>query len=135
MIDRSHALPVSGQCRVLGLSRSSAYYKPAGESPENEALMKELDALYTERPTRGSRTMKLELARKGIAVGRDRIRRLMLLMGLSAIYPRKKTSHPGKGHKIYPYLLRGLAILRPRQVYATDITYSAPRPWVPSGYG
>lgn len=123
MIDRTHPLPVAGQCEVLGLNRSTAYYKPAGESAENEAVMKELDKLYIERPTRGSRTMKDELDKKGIRVGRERIRRLMRLMGLVAIYRRKQTSHPGKGHKIYPYLLRGLNIVRPRQVYAADITY------------
>jgi putative transposase len=123
MIDRTHPLPVNGQCRVLALPRSTAYYRPAGESAENEAVMQEIDRLYIERPTRGSRTMKDELEKKGWRVGRERIRRLMRLMGLVAIYPRKQTSHPGKGHKIYPYLLRKLKISRPRQVYAADITY------------
>lgn len=123
MIDRAHELPVKAQCQALGLNRSTAYYEPAGESAENEAVMKELDRLYMDRPTRGSRTMKDELEKKGWRVGRERIRRLMRLMGLIAIYPKKQTSHPGKGHKIYPYLLRKLKIVRPRQVYAADITY------------
>jgi putative transposase len=124
MIDRKHRLPVTRQCRLLDLSRSTAYYKPAGESEQNLALMRMLDELYLERPTRGSRSMKDALLRmKGIRVSRDKIRRLMRLMHLVAIYPKKRTSHPGIGHKIYPYLLRALKVIRPRQVYAADITF------------
>ena len=135
MIDRKHKLPVTRQCKLLALSRSTAYYTPAGESEENLAVMRAIDELYIERPTRGSRTMKDALGDKGIHVGRERIRRLMRLMGLVAIYPKKRTSIPGKGHKIYPYLLRKLKVSRSRQVYAADISYSAPRPWEPSEYG
>jgi len=117
MIDRKHRLPVTRQCRLLDLSRSTAYYKPASESEENLALMRMLDELYLERPTRGSRSMKDALLRKkGIRVGRR-------LMGLVALYPKKQTSRPGIGHKIYPYLLRALDVIRPRQVYAADITF------------
>lgn len=123
MIDRNHRLPITRQCNLLELNRSSAYYKPAGESEENLAVMRALDELYIERPTRGSRTMKDALEDKGIFAGRHRIRRLMRLMGLIAIYPKKRTSIPGKGHKIYPYLLRKLKVIRPRQVYASDISY------------
>ncbi len=124
MIDRKHRLPVTRQCRLLDLSRSTAYYRPAGESEENLALMRMLDELYLERPTRGSRSMKDVLVRKkGIRAGREKIRRLMRLMGLAALYPKKQTSRPGKGHKIYPYLLRVLKVIRPRQVYAADITF------------
>ena len=123
MIDRNHRLPITQQCKLLELNRSTAYYTPAGESEENLAVMRALDELYIERPTRGSRTMKDALKDKGILVGRHRIRRLMQLMGLVAIYPKKRTSKPGKGHKIYAYLLRGLSVIRPRQVYASDITY------------
>ena len=124
MIDRTHRLPVTRQCRLLDLNRSTAYYKPAGESEENLAIMRELDELHLAHPDRGSRGLKDALHRaKGICVGRHRIRRLMRLMGLVAVYPKKRTSQPGIGHKIYPYLLRALAVIRPRQVYAADITY------------
>lgn len=124
MIDRTHPLPVTSQCRLLDLSRSTAYYKPVGESEENLAIMRALDELYLKRPARGSRGMKDALWRiKGICVGRHRIRRLMRKMGLMAVYPKKRTSQPGIGHKIYPYLLRALEVIRPRQVYAADITY------------
>ncbi len=123
MIDPIHDLSIKRQCNLLELNRSTAYYKPVGESKENLAVMKKLDELYLERPTRGSRTMKDALEDRGIFVGRHRIRRLMRLMGLIAIYPKKRTSIPGKGHKIYPYLLRKLNVTRPRQVYASDITF------------
>ncbi len=123
MIDRNHNLSIKQQCNLLELNRSTAYYKPVDESKENLAVMKKLDELYIERPTRGSRTMKDALEDRGIFVGRHRIRRLMRLMGLIAIYPKKRTSIPGKGHKIYPYLLRKLNVTRPRQVYASDITF------------
>ncbi len=123
MIDPIHDLSIKRQCNLLELNRSTAYYKPVGESKENLAVMKKLDELYIERPTRGSRTMKDALEDRGIFVGRHRIRRLMRLMGLIAIYPKKRTSIPGKGHKIYPYLLRKLNVTRPRQVYASDITF------------
>ncbi len=123
MIDPIHDLSIKRQCNLRELNRSTAYYKPVGESEENLAVMKKLDELYIERPTRGSRTMKDALEDRGIFVGRHRIRRLMRLMGLIAIYPKKRTSIPGKGHKIYPYLLRKLNVTRPRQVYASDITF------------
>ncbi len=140
MIDPIHDLSIKRQCNLLELNRSTAYYKPVDESKENLAVMRALDELYIERPTRGSRTMKDALEDRGIFVGRHRIRRLMRLMGLIAIYPKKRTSIPGKGHKIYPYLLRKLTcyasllvtqayllrklkVMRPQQVYATDITF------------
>ena len=98
MIDRKHRLPVTRQCRLLDMSRSTAYYKPVGESEENLAVMRMIDELYLERPTRGSRTMKDALKRKkGVRVGREKIRRLMRLMGLVAVYPKKQTSRPGVG--------------------------------------
>lgn len=123
MIDRTHKLAVTKQCVLLALNRSTAYYQPLGESEENLAIMEELDKLYLERPTRGSRTMKDALEDRGIFVGRERIRRLMRLMGIMAIYPKKRTTIPEKGHKIFAYLLRKLKVVRPRQVYAADITY------------
>jgi len=123
MIDRNHRLSVTKPCKLLALNRSTAYYKASGESEENLAVMRTIDELYIERPTRGSRTMKDCLEDLGIHAGRERIRRLMRLMGIVVIYPKKRTSIPGKGHTIYPYLLRKLKVTRPGQVYATDITF------------
>ena len=123
MIDRTQKLSVTQQCILLALNRSTAYYKASGESEENLAVMRTIDELYIERPTRGSRTMKDCLEDRGIHAGRERIRRLMRLMGLVAIYPKKRTSIPDIAHKIYPYLLRKLRVIRPRQVYAADVTY------------
>ena len=123
MIARTHRLPVVRQCRLVELSRSTAYYRPREESEENLAVMKEIDRLYMERPTSGSRTIKSKLQAKGVCIARSRIVRLMRLMGFGAIYPKRRTSSPGQGHKIYPYLLRSLKVTRPRQVYAADITY------------
>ncbi len=123
MIARTHRLPVVRQCRLVEPSRSTAYYRPREESEENLAVMKEIDRLYMERPTSGSRTIKSKLQAKGVCIARSRIVRLMRLMGFGAIYPKRRTSSPGQGHKIYPYLLRSLKVTRPRQVYAADITY------------
>ncbi len=123
MIAPTHRLPVVRQCKLLELSRSTAYYRPRQESEENLAVMKEIDRLYMERPTSGSRTIKSKLQAKGVCIARSRIVRLMRLMGFGAIYPKRRTSSPGQGHKIYPYLLRSLKVTRPRQVYAADITY------------
>ena len=88
------------------MSRSTAYYRPRTESEENLAVMKEIDRLYMERPTSGSRTIKSMLEARGRKIARSRVVRLMRLMGLRAIYPKRRTSSPGDGHKIYPYLLR-----------------------------
>ena len=107
MIVRAHALPVVRQCRLVELSRSTAYYTPRGESEENLTAMKEIDRLYMERPTSGSRTIKSLLEARGRKIARSRVVRLMRLMGLRAIYPKRRTSSPGEGHRIYPYLLRG----------------------------
>ena len=105
------------------MSRSTAYYTPRGESEENLTVMKEIDRLYMERPTSGSRTIKSMLEARGVRVARSRVVRLMRLMGLRAIYPKRRTSSPGEGHRIYPYLLRGMKVTISRQVYAADITY------------
>ncbi len=123
MIAPTHRLPVVRQCKLLELSRSTAYYRPRQESEENLAVMKEIDRLYMERPTSGSRTIKSKLQAKGICIAISRVVRLMRLMGLGAIYPKRRTSSPGEGHKIYPYLPRTLKVTRPREVYAADITY------------
>ena len=111
------------QSKLLSLSRSTAYYTPRGESEENLTVMKEIDRLYMERPTSGSRTIKSLLEARGRKIARSRVVRLMRLMGLRAIYPKRRTSSPGEGHRIYPYLLRSMKVTRPREVYAADITY------------
>jgi putative transposase len=116
-------LSVSQQCALLELSRSSYYYEPATESPENLALMTLIDREYTAHPFRGSRGMTAWLKREGHEVNRKRIQRLMRLMGLEAVYPKPRLSVGGANHKVYPYLLRGVSIERPNQVWSTDITY------------
>jgi len=116
-------LSVNQQCELLGLSRSSFYYEPARESPENLALMTLIDREYTAHPFRGSRGMSAWLRDEGHAVNRKRVQRLMRLMGLEAVYPKPKLSIGGAGHKMYPYLLRDVAIKRVNQVWSTDITY------------
>ena len=116
-------LSLSRQCRLLSIGRSSFYYAPKGESPENLALMRRLDELFLKYPFYGSRQMARQLRREGVRVGRHRIRRLMRLMGLEAIYQAPRTSAPHPAHRVYPYLLGGLAIDRPNQVWCADITY------------
>jgi len=111
-------LSVARQCELVGLPRSTWYYEPIGETAENLALMRQIDELYLEFPYYGSRKMAVELG-----VNRKRVQRLMRLMGLEAIYPGRRTTRPATGHKIYPYLLRNVEIVRPDQVWSTDITY------------
>jgi putative transposase len=111
------------RCRLLSISRSSFYYAPKGESPENLALMRRIDELFMKYPFYGSRQMVRQLWREGICVGRHRVRRLMRLMGLEAIYQAPRTSMPHPAHRVYPYLLTGMAIDRPNQVWCADITY------------
>ena len=123
-IKRGHpGLSLGRQCRLLSISRSSFYYVPKGESPENLALMRRIDELFTKYPFYGSRQMARHLRREGIGAGRHRVRRLMRLMGLAAIYQAPRTSQPHPAHRIYPYLLTGMAIDRPNQVWCADITY------------
>ena len=124
MIDREHqSLSVSRQCRLLGVSRSTLYYRPLGESAATLELMRRIDELYLQYPFYGSRQMVRHLAREGVAVGRHRVRRLMRLLGLEAIYRKPRTSVANPEHRVYPYLLRGLTIERPNQVWCADITY------------
>jgi putative transposase len=111
------------QCELLGVNRSGLYYQPQGESAENLKLMRLIDEEYTQRPFYGSRRMMHWLHEQGYQVGRHRVGRLMELMGLEAVYPKPRLSQPGEGHKIYPYLLDGVAITRVNQVWSTDITY------------
>ena len=124
MIRRGHRrLSLSRQCRLLSIGRSSFYYLPKGESPETLALMRHIDGLFLKYPFYGSRQMTRQLRRDGVRVGRHRVRRLMRSMGLAAIYQAPRTSAPHPAHRVYPYLLNGLVIDRPDQVWCADITY------------
>ena len=123
MIDRTKKLPVTRQCKLLAINRSTAYYKPKPVSSEDLALMRRLDELHMKRPFAGSRMLRDFLRQDGMVVNRKKVQRLMRKMGLLALYPKKRTSIPGKGHKIYPYLLRDLTIDHPNQGWCTDITY------------
>lgn len=111
------------QCELLGLNRSSLYYEPAVETAENLRLMRRIDEQYTACPFYGSRRMAAWLVHQGEVVNRKRVQRLMRLMGLEAIYPKPRLSAAGRGHRIYPYLLRDVRIERPDQVWSADITY------------
>lgn len=124
MVKPGHqALSVGKQCTLLSISRSSFYYKPKGETGMNLTLMRLIDRQFLETPFFGVRQMTWHLKNEGHPVNEKRIRRLMRLMGLMPIYQKPNTSKPAKGHKIYPYLLRGLRVDRPNQVWAADITY------------
>ena len=124
MIEPSNQqLSISQQCETLGVSRSSYYYQPKPISQEDLDLMRKIDELYLQNPSSGSRTIVRQLDRQGITVNRKKVQRLMRLMGIEAVYPKPRTSRPHPDHKVYPYLLRGLTINRPNQVWTTDITY------------
>ena len=124
MIEPDHSeLSIVQQCRLLSFNRSSYYYQPKGESVLNLELMRLIDEQHLETPCYGARQMTRHLRRLGHRVSRTRIGRLMRLMGLSAIYQKPKTSKPHPQHKIYPYLLRGVTIDRPNQVWCADISY------------
>src|SRR5438067_1479955 len=124
LIEAEHGqLSVRRQCELLGLNRSSVYYEPVAETPENLALMRRMDEQYTKYPFYGSRRMTAWLEQQGEEVNRKRVQRLMRVMGLEAIYPKPKLSIAGRGHRIYPYLLRDVRIERVDQVWSTDITY------------
>jgi len=123
MIDRDHALSVTKQAEAVGIARSTAYYLPRPVSAEDLALMKQIDLLHMEFPFAGSRMLRLLLAAKGSKLGRRHVKTLMRRMGIEALYRRPRTTKPEPGHKIFPYLLRGLEIVRPNQVWAMDITY------------
>ena len=123
MVDRTSRVSVRRQCELLQLSRSGLYYEPDGASDEELALMRLIDELHLKRPFYGSRMMTLALKAKGHKVNRKRVQRLMRLMQLESLAPKPGTSKPAPEHAVYPYLLRGLEISRPNQVWATDITY------------
>lgn len=124
MVDPSNDnIGIAAQCRLLGISRSGWYYERRGESADNLALMRLIDAQFLQTPFYGSRQMARHLRRQGYEVGRTRVRRLMRLMGIEAVYQRPRTSMPHPGHRIYPYRLKGLTITRPNHVWCADITY------------
>lgn len=123
MINRDHKLPLSRQAELLNISRGTIYYKSRDVSVADLNIMRRLDALHLDYPFAGSRMLRDMLAREGVSIGRRHVRTLMKKMGIEAIYRRPNTSKAAPGHKIYPYLLRGLKIERNNQVWAMDITY------------
>jgi putative transposase len=124
MIEPGHPnLSIRRQCELIGLNRSTLYYQPALESPLNLQLMRMIDAQYTKTPFYGYPKMTAHLRRLGYAINPKRVRRLMRLMGLQAVYPKPRTTVATQAHPVYPYLLRGLSITRPNQVWCADITY------------
>jgi len=124
MVEPGHPqLSIARQCRLVSISRSGFYHRPAGETPLNLELMRLIDAQFLETPWYGSRQMARHLRREGYAVGRKRIRRLMATMGLAPICRRPRTSIPHPEHRVFPYLLRDMTIDRPNQVWCADITY------------
>jgi putative transposase len=123
MIDREHKLSVVRQAKLLGFSRGSVYYLPRPVSDGDLALMRRIDELHLDYPFAGSRMLQGLLRGEGLETGRLHVATLMKKMGIEAIYRRPNTSKPAPGHKIYPYLLRKLAVTRPNQVWAMDLTY------------
>ena len=123
MIDRDHVLSVTRQAKAVGITRSTVYYLPRAVSPTDLALMRRLDELHMEFPFAGSRMLRDLLTAEGSKVGRRHVKTLMRRMGIEALYRRPRTTKPEPGHKIYPYLLRGMDVTRPNQVWAMDITY------------
>jgi putative transposase len=123
MIDREHDLPITKQAQVLRISRGSVYYLPRSVSATDLEVMRCLDRLHLEFPFAGSRMLRGLLAAEGCKIGRRHVKTLMKRMGIEALYRRPRTTKPAPGHKIYPYLLRGIEIARPNQVWAMDITY------------
>lgn len=123
MIDRTHALPVSRQAKLVGIARSSVYYQARPVSPKDLALMRRIDELHLEFPFAGARMLARLLHREGYDVGRRHVRTLMKRMGVEALYCRPNTSRRNTQHKIWPYLLRGMRIDRANQVWALDTTY------------
>jgi len=123
MIDREHDLSITKQAKALNISRGSIYYLPRPVSAADLAVMRRMDELHLELPFAGSRMLRDLLNAEGIVIGRRHVATLMKRMGIEAIYRKPNTSKPAPGHKIYPYLLRNLPVIRPNQVWAMDITY------------
>jgi putative transposase len=123
MIDRSHPLPITTQAHLLDLSRSSVYYQPVGTNERDLVLMTAIDEIHLAFPFYGSRRIRDELQDRGFSVGREHVATLMRTMGIEPLFPKRRLSKPTPGHKIYPYLLRGLEISRAGQVWCADVTY------------
>ena len=123
MIDRTHALPITRQAKALGIARSTVYARPTPVSDRDLELMKRIDRLHLETPFAGSRLLRDLLALEVIKVGRKHVATLMKRMGIEALYRKPNTSRRRPDHIVYPYLLRGLEVSRPNQVWAMDITY------------
>ena len=123
MIIKEHALPITRQCKILDLSRSSLYYRPEPISEGELNMMSLIDEIHLRYPFYGSRRIRDELLDNGFHVSRDRVRTLMKRIGVEALYRKPRLSKPHPGHKVYPYLLRGMKIDRANQVWAVDITY------------
>src|SRR5512136_1562412 len=121
MISREHPLPITRQCHLLALPRSSVYYTPQPVPAADLALMRELDALHLAYPFAGSRLLRDLLRLRGVMVGRKHVATLMRRMGITALYRRPRTTQPHPGHRVFPYLLRALEITAPNQVWAMDI--------------
>jgi putative transposase len=122
MIDKEHPLPVTKQCHILKLSRSSFYYKPAPVSDNDRELMRLIDEIHLEEPYLGSRGMRNVLRMRGYTIGRIHVRTLMRTMGIEALYRKPRLSKPHPGHTVYPYLLRGLDITDANHVWCSDIS-------------
>ena len=118
-----HSLSITRQCQLLSLGRSMFYYQPKPVADEDLKLMRRIDEMHLKRPFYGSRRIRDWFQEEGRDINRKKVQRLMRQIGITALYPKKNTSQPGKGHKIYPYLLKGLEINRANHVWATDITY------------
>jgi putative transposase len=124
LVDRAEpVVSIAAQCRMLRVARSTLYYRPTPVSPDDLRVMRRIDEQYLSTPYYGARRMVVELRRDGLEVNRKRVRRLMRVMGIEAIYQKPNTSRRDPDHKVYPYLLRGLAIERVNQVWCADITY------------
>ncbi len=128
MIDRGHKLPLTRQAELLRLGRGSLYYVPRPVPAGELAVMRRIDELHLNYPFAGARMLRDLLRAEDIVIGREKVATMMRRMGIEAVYRRPNTTKPAPGHKVYPYLLRGMVIDRPNQVWAMDITYSAPRP-------
>lgn len=123
MIDKTHQLSIRQQAQLIHINRSTLYYKPKEVSPTDLSLMRQIDELHLNYPFMGSRMIRDMLQQQGHQIGRRKVRRLMPLMGIHALYPKPNTSKPDIAHRVYPYLLRDEVISRSNQVWATDITY------------
>jgi putative transposase len=123
MIDRGHKLPLTRQTAVLGISRGSLYYSACPVPPAELAIMRRIDELHLDYPFAGSRMLRDLLRGEGVVIGREQVTTMMRRMAIEAVYRRPNTSKPSDGHKVFPYLLRGMAIERPNQAWAMDITY------------